>query len=96
MNQVRITCINKAGRDHDNPHEAISHYGWQNESNGKTGKSDRPSMVKWVEEGNKAFVRNENNIAYCGVKTSSRGTKFLQTYSDGEYNDNLLSLIECK
>ena len=96
MSEVRITCINKDNGNHDNPHEAISHYGWKNESSNETGKSNRQTMVDWVKEGNKAYVRSGENTAYCGVRKSSTGTEFLQTHSDGYYNDNLLSLIECK
>ncbi len=97
MSEVRIVCINKDGGNHNNPHEAISHYGWLNESTGKSGKETRPDMVAWVEKGNTAYVKDNNgNTAKCGVRTSKNGIKFLQTYSDGYYNDNLLSLPECK
>ena len=94
---VRITCINKDSGNHDNPHEAISHYGWINESTKEQGKNDRQSMVDWVKKGNKAYVRDsDGNTAYCEVRKSSRGTEFLQTYADDKYTDNLLSLPECK
>jgi len=95
MSQVRITCIKKDGGNHQNPHEGITDYGWVN-SSGKTGTSTRTAMVKWVESGNKAYVQDsQGNKAYCGVRTSSAGNKFLQTYSDDSYNNNLLSLPEC-
>jgi len=94
---VRITCINKDNGNHENPNEAISHYGWINESTNESGKNDRPSMVKWVENGNKAYVKDvSGNVAYCYVRESSKGTKFLQTYADNKYTDNLLSLPECR
>lgn len=93
---VRIQCINKSEGDHDNPNEAISHYGWINEDTDEHGKSNRLTMVEWLEEGNKAYVKDNNgNIAYCDVRTSKSGNKFLQTHSDGYYNNNLLSLPEC-
>jgi len=94
---VRIRCINKAHGHHENPHEAISHYGWINESNNESGKSERQCMVDWVKQGNKAYVKdNLGNVAYCQVRRSSRGTEFLQTYADGKPTDNLLSLPECQ
>jgi hypothetical protein len=94
---LRITCINKDSGNHDNPHEAISRYGWLNEISMESGKSTRQEMVEWVEKGNTAYVKDANgNTAKCGVRTSKKGTKFLQTYSDGFYSDNLLSLSECK
>ena len=46
MAEVRITCINKDNGDHYDPHEAITHLGWTNESNGKTGKTDKAGMIK--------------------------------------------------
>lgn len=93
---VRITCINKDGGNHDNPHEAINYYGWLNESSNKTGRTDRQTMVNWVKKGNKSYVKDSyGNTAYCEVRKSSKGTEFLQTYADGKYTNNLLSLQEC-
>jgi len=93
---VRITCINKDEGYHENPNEAISHYGWLNESSGKQGESDRRSMVEWVnKEGNEAYVKDDGNIAYCYVRKSSNGIEFLQTFADSKYTNNLLSLPEC-
>ena len=94
----RITCINKDGGNHENPHEAISYYGWKNESTNESGKDHRSIMVQWVKKyGNRsAYVKDESgNKAYCYVRTSSRGTNFLQTYANNQPTDNLLSLIEC-
>lgn len=75
---VRITCINKSGGYHENPHEAVSAYGWKNESNGNIGKNDRESMVKWMEEeGGEAYVKDSvGNIAYCFVNQNTNGTNF--------------------
>lgn len=93
---VRITCINKDEGYHENPNEAISYYGWINESSGKKGKDNRQTMVEWVKKGNKEYVKDSyGNIAYCYVRKSSNGIEFLQTYADEEYTNNLLSLPEC-
>ena len=94
---VRITCINKPSGDNDNPHEAISHYGWLNEENNQKGKSTRPEMVDWIEnKGGQAYVTDRNgNKVFCEVRQSIRGTKFLQTIADGRYTNNLLELPEC-
>lgn len=93
---VQIICINKDGGDHHDPHEAVSHYGWINEQNGKRGKNDRRSMVAWVKEGNQAYVKDGyGNTAYCEVRQSAHGTEFLQTVSDGRFTNNLLELPEC-
>ena len=54
-------------------------------------------MIDWVERGNEAYVEDDNGKkAYCAVRTSKAGTKFLQTHADGYYNNNLLSLLECE
>jgi len=94
MSEVQITCINKDSGHHDNPNEAVAYYGWRNES-GKTGRWDRQTMVKWIEEGNKAYVEDVGKKVYCYVRSSVNGTKFLQTQADGEWKNNLLSLPEC-
>ncbi|PIZ76303.1 DUF3892 domain-containing protein [Candidatus Peregrinibacteria bacterium CG_4_10_14_0_2_um_filter_38_24] len=97
MTQVRITCINKDRGNHYNPHEAVSHYGWLNPQTNESGKADRASMVVWLEtQGNSAYVMDRiGNKAYCGVRKSANGNKFLQTYADQTYTDNLLNLPEC-
>ncbi len=95
MLEVQIICINKDRGNHANPHEAISHYGWVN-SSGKRGKTNRSKMVSWLEKGNQAYVEDKyGNRAYCHIRESIHGNKFLQTAADGKYNNNLLSLPEC-
>lgn len=93
---VKIVCINKSDGYHENPHEAISHYGWKNESSDETGISDRQSMVNWMKQGNYAYVVDQyGQKVYCQVRVSVNGTEFLQTESDNKLTNNLLSLIEC-
>jgi len=48
---LQITCIKKSGGYHDNPHEAISTFGWKEEQTGQTGRSDREKMWQWVTDG---------------------------------------------
>lgn len=94
---VRIHCINKDNGDHDDPHEAITHLGWIDESSGKSGKSTRLEMVKFIEDGNQAYVKDGyGNIAYLIVKISQYGNKFVKTKADGVETNNLLKLLECK
>ena len=92
---VRITGIRKAGGDHYDPHEAISHYCWVNENNQKTGITHRPTMVDWVEKGNRAYVSSQEGTVDCFVNTSAVGTKFLQTNADSRSSNNLLNLPGC-
>lgn len=94
MSEREITCINKDDGNHLNRYEGITHYGWRDES-GQTGRSDRPTMVEWVEKGNRAYVKGSGTKVYCMVIVGPQGTKFLQTYADGKETNNLLSLDEC-
>jgi hypothetical protein len=90
----RITGIRKPGGV-SNTHEAISHYRWIEDGSTTSTITERMTVVGWVNTGHKFYVSDGKNTAWCGVRTSSRGTKFLQTYSDGKWNDNLLSLPQC-
>ena len=92
---VRITCINKDNGNHNNPHEAITDFGWVNESTGASGKSTRNQMVNFLDNQNgRAYVKNGQNIAYCYTRQGRNG-RFVQTYADNTPTDNLLQLREC-
>jgi len=93
---VRITCVDKPSGNIQNPHEAISTYGWTDESTGESKTTDRLTMVNWVKKGGVAYVKdNFGNKAQCQVRKSVTGTEFLQTVTDGKWTDNLLSLPRC-
>jgi hypothetical protein len=95
---IRITCINKAGGWHDDPHCAISDLGWVNDADGKTGKSTRIQVYDWLKanSANLAYVKDaRGNTAYLYPRENARGTKFVQTYADKTWTDNLLALREC-
>ena len=92
---IRITCINKP--DRNSPHEAIRCYGWTEDATEKNGVTERQIVVGWVKNGVVAYVQdNLGNRANCRVNRSVAGTEFLQTYADGKFTDNLLSLVECR
>lgn len=93
---IRIRCINKSGGYHENQHEAIEFFGWVDDANpNNCGRSNLAQIVKYLEEGNYAYVSSYGTKAYCYVRTSSRGLKFVQTYADQTPTDNLLQLPEC-
>jgi hypothetical protein len=95
---IRITCINKAGGWHNDPHCAISHLRWVNDSTGKTDKSTRLQIYEWLKENtaNTAYVQDKyGNIAYVYPRENANGTKFVQTHADKTWTDNLLALPEC-
>lgn len=92
---VRITCIKKDHGNHDNPHEAITDFGWINEQSRETGECPLAQMVKFldIDKGN-AYVKNGTNVAFCYTRPG-RFHRFVQTYSDKTPTDNLLKLPEC-
>lgn len=94
---IRITCINKSGGYHTDPHHAISNLGWVNEDTGKTGKNTRLEIYNWIkDEKGVAYVRDaRGNKAFVATRENSYGTKYLQTYADQVWTDNLLALHEC-
>lgn len=92
---VRIIAIRKDRGNHYNPHEAISHYKWLNEQTGASNIADRPSMVKWIEDGGRAYVSSTEGTVDCYVNRSAAGTKFLETHADYRSSNNLLNLPEC-
>jgi len=92
---VRITCINKAGGQHENPYVAISHLGWLNEQTGGSGRSTREQMYDFVQGGNEAYVQAGAWKAKLLAMVSPRGTKYVKTQADSTLADNLLKLPEC-
>lgn len=93
MAEIQVIAIRKDNGNHSNPNEAITDFKWVNHANNKTGESTRIAMVGYIEDGNKAYVSNGVGRAYCYVRDNGN-IKFLQTASDGYYNNNLLSLPE--
>lgn len=95
---VRITCINKSGGYHADPHHAIESLGWINEQTGETGKSTRLQVYDWLKnQQGSAYVRDgRGNTAYLAPREHSNGTHFVQTYADRIWTDNLLALPECR
>lgn len=92
---VRITCITKDNGNHDNPHEAISHFGWTNESTGESDIATRAEMVDFLDkQKGQAYVKNGTKLAYCYTRQGKHG-RFVQTYSDNTPTNNLLELREC-
>jgi hypothetical protein len=74
-------------------HEHISRIQWVED--GTTTKKDntRAEMVAFVEKGGRAYVRDARGaVAYLGVRVSYAGNKYVQTYADGIWSDNLLAL----
>jgi hypothetical protein len=93
MADYRIDCVNKP--DRNSPHERITHVGGL-DSNGNRWRDTSTNVVGFIERKEHRFYTKEGNAtAWVGVRTSAAGNKFLQTYADGVWKDNLLALPEC-
>jgi hypothetical protein len=95
---LQITCINKSGGYHQDPHHAIERLGWVNDQTGNTGNSTRVEVYNWIKnENGTAYVLDWlKNKAFVAARENAHGTKFFQTYADKVWSDNLLSLPECR
>ncbi len=94
---IRVTCIKKAGGNHESPYAAISSLNWINEADNKTGTTSREEMYDWlVNQKGEAYVKDAyGNKANLFGEISPRGTKFVKTRADSVVSDNLLKLPEC-
>lgn len=89
---IRITHIRKPNAQ--SPHEAISHYGCP-KNDGSLGVYEREFFIKWLEDNNtKAYVSDGTNRVWCSIRNNGH-IKYLQTYSDDTWTNNLLSLPQC-
>jgi hypothetical protein len=54
-------------------------------------------MYDWIKnQSGHAYVRDASgNTVRVGTAETSRGTKYVRTYRDGTWTDNLLALPEC-
>ena len=87
MSDVQVTCINKQPRD--STHEGITHLG------GSGWHWPRKQVIDSIEaKTNTFFTKVAGNRGDIGVVNGPNG-KYLRTYADGKWNDNLLSLPEC-
>ena len=95
MALFRATGIIKQGGA-DNPHEAISDYRLLEDGKTVPFLFNRGSISTWTPNSRTdIYVKDSaGNTAFCYVNVNRFGTKFLQTYSDNKWSDNLLSLPE--
>ncbi|MBV8364273.1 MAG: DUF3892 domain-containing protein [Candidatus Eremiobacteraeota bacterium] len=74
-------------------HEHITYIQWLQDGQSLRQSSSRAEMVAFVEDGGKAYVRDQfGNLVYLRVRVSTPGNKYVQTYADGIWSDNLLAL----
>ena len=86
---LRITAIRLSGGE---THQHIVRLWWSNPSTGATGDNSRAEVVDWIEQGGKAYVQDGGNRVEVGVVKPASGDKYLRTYADGVWTNNLLAL----
>jgi Protein of unknown function (DUF3892) len=89
---IEITAIRLEGSSAR--HEHISSLQWRNIQTGATGQSTRQAVVDWLEESkaNQAVVLSKGYRVYVGVRRPENKPKYLSTFANGEWTDNLLAL----
>jgi hypothetical protein len=84
---VRVTARRMVGGQ---GHQHISHLQWTDPATGAPKTSTRAEMVTFVEGGGQAYVMTGGYTAYLRVRPGP--PKYVQTYADGVWKDNLLAL----
>lgn len=91
MADVQVTCISKPHRL--SPHEHITHLG------GAKWKWTREQVIASIEAKTNSFYvldpRTGKRADVGVVRPNDGRAPFLQTYADGDWNNNLLSLDQC-
>jgi hypothetical protein len=75
-------------------HQHISWLWWTDPADGSSGNNSRTAIVDWIEDDHgSAYVQNRyGDRADVGVVTPPAGSKYLRTFADGVWTDNLLAL----
>ena len=87
MADVRVRCVSKQPRQ--DPHHGIAHLG------GDGWNWTRQQVVASIEACTNTFYTLVGGVrADVGVVDGPHG-KYVRTYADGKWTDNLLALPEC-
>ena len=87
MADVQVKCVNKQPRN--DTHEGITHLG------GDGWKWTRQQVITSIEgRTNTFFTQVKGKRADIAVVDGAHG-KYVRTHADGQWNDNLLALMEC-
>ena len=91
MADARVTCINKPNRE--SAHEHITHLG------GPGWRWTREAVIQSIEAKTNTFyvIDAAGHRSDVGVVNPGNGrAKYVRTYRDGDWNNNLLALPECQ
>lgn len=72
--------------------QTISHYKWRDDTTGEVAYSDKPTLVTWIERGGRAYVGS--GYHRVPVLVVDANPKYLRTYADGRWTNNLTELTE--
>ncbi|MEX3755790.1 DUF3892 domain-containing protein [Mycobacteroides abscessus] len=88
---IRITAIRLSGGTN---HQHIVRLWWTNPATSESGNNSRAEIITWIETQNgKAYVEDAaGHRIEVGVVSPSSGPKYLRTYADGVWTNNLLAL----
>jgi hypothetical protein len=89
---IEITHVRFEGSS--KTHEAIARYQWKSVTDGELKSSDKPTLVDWIDNKNgDVYVGSgSNRVAVGSVHPTDGRRPYLQTYADGKWSNNLLSL----
>jgi hypothetical protein len=94
MTDYRVDCVNKPNRN--SSHEHITHVGGPKPDGSGRWKDTVPNVIRFIEQKTHRFYTSEGGAtAWVGVRTSAAGNKYIQTFADNVWKDNLLALNEC-
>ena len=87
MADVQVRCITK--KDRNSSHEHITHLG------GENWKWTRSEVIVSIENKTNTFYTYVNSKRADVRVVNGANGKYVRTYADGDWNDNLLALVEC-
>jgi hypothetical protein len=73
--------------------DVITNYKWRNEQTGEVNSSDKPAMVKWLDDKGIAWV-GQNPRAQAVPVHPNGSPAYVRTVADGKYTNNLTNLPE--
>lgn len=85
---VYITAVRMEG---GTGHEHIANVRWRNPADGKTDVSTKAVMVDWIDNKN-GVAKVQSTSGDVPVETVDAKPKYLRTYANGKWTDNLLAL----
>ena len=86
---VRVTHVRLSG---GTEHLHITHLRWQGIETAAVDTSSRSDLADWIEQGGRAYVGIGAAAVPVGVVKPVSGVRYLRTYADGRWTNNLLSL----